>query len=479
MSGGCCWLLCMVVFALLRASEGSASAARVAAAGWDRGDLRPVVQPVSVGGVVVFYAADQGRLRLLAVNPASGATVWSRAASTSLNAQGEPPVLAVAGTTVVYLARAGDDPEARLEALEPATGRRVWRSEIAAFVGWPSICPGAQTRVCVTTFDGFRSLYRSYAVTTGGVVASVSLPGDGPREVGNGLFDSGTRDPETLLAVDEAKRAVAWRVDLQKLFPLDGASTDWGWTFDRFEQTGLYVGSPGWAPIQQTAQAVTLDLSRSMVAGFRIRDGEIAWRDRGSGYACAYLPCPSSERPGLSRPSSSPPTVALRLRSRGRLVIDADEVTKAPTLSTDAAVTIEGFDPTTGRTLWSFDAGRNAGLLTLRRLPAQLGTTRIALRTSGRVVSLDLRTGKRRTIKPSAHGWCRQFILYKLAETSGTPGGPLVDYVGQAALEPCDTAGRARPRLRRVPAFLGGLAARVDDLVIWADRRGLHGAPAQ
>ncbi|MEZ5101971.1 MAG: hypothetical protein R3C15_19655 [Thermoleophilia bacterium] len=54
--------------------------------------------------MVVFYAASKGRLRLVAVDPASGSTVWSRAASTSLNAQGEPPVLVVAGTSVLYLA---------------------------------------------------------------------------------------------------------------------------------------------------------------------------------------------------------------------------------------------------------------------------------------------------------------------------------------------------------------------------------------
>ncbi|MEZ5101970.1 MAG: hypothetical protein R3C15_19650 [Thermoleophilia bacterium] len=329
----------------------------------------------------------------------------------------------------------------------------------------------------MTTFDAFRTQYRSYSLTTGGLFASVSLPGASPREVGDGLFDSDTRDPETLVGVDEARRAVAWRTGLQQLFPLDGVSTDWGWTFDRFEQAGLYVGSPGWGPIEQTSTALTLDLSRSMVAGFRIRDGGVVWRDRGSGYACAYLPCPSSERPGVSRQGSSPPTVALR--TRGRLVIDADEVAKAPALSNDATAVIEGFDPVTGRTVWSFDAGRNVGLLTLRRIPAQVGATRLALPSANRVVSLDLRTGTRRPIESSSRGWCRRFIFYKLAESSSSPGSPLVDYVGQAALEPCDAAGHARPRPGRVPSFLGKLAARAGDLVIWADRGGLHAAPVR
>src|SRR5437016_3628478 len=80
------------------------------------------------------------------------------------------------------------------------------------------------------------------------------------REIGPGLYDPGQRKPELL----EASRgsSIGWRERLATVFPPAGASTDYGWNFDRYNRLGLFIGGPGWAPLKQTSSAATLDLSR-------------------------------------------------------------------------------------------------------------------------------------------------------------------------------------------------------------------------
>ena len=76
--------------------------------GWKRPDLRPVSQPSVVGDRVVLYVAAGGGLRVLALDAATGTTVWSHDATTSEMAPGEEPGLAIMGSEVVYLAKGPD-----------------------------------------------------------------------------------------------------------------------------------------------------------------------------------------------------------------------------------------------------------------------------------------------------------------------------------------------------------------------------------
>jgi len=76
-------------------SSGAAASVGSAARGWSRVDVDAVTQPVNVDGVLVLYAAVGGALRLIGLNPVSGATLWSLPASRGSNSPGEPPALAV------------------------------------------------------------------------------------------------------------------------------------------------------------------------------------------------------------------------------------------------------------------------------------------------------------------------------------------------------------------------------------------------
>jgi hypothetical protein len=117
----------------------------------------------------------------------------------------------------------------------------------------------------------------------------------------------------------------------------------------------------------------------------------------------------------------------------------------------------------------------------LSLLPAQLSATTVVLRnTRGELVAVNLRTGRRRPVAPSAHGWCNGQITYKLnvAYPPGSGAGT-THYVGQLALFPCTAAGKRVTAPDRVPAFIGAVGARGGSLIAWTDIRGVFAAPAR
>src|SRR5262249_33137063 len=116
--------------------------------GWSRTDLTPVTQPAAVGNHLLLYVASKGTLRIAALDPRTGKTIWSRAATTSYITNGDLPFLTVIGKRVFYLRAAGS--LARLVAADVATGRDIWATNPGAFSSWPGICPERPTAVCVT-----------------------------------------------------------------------------------------------------------------------------------------------------------------------------------------------------------------------------------------------------------------------------------------------------------------------------------------
>src|SRR4051812_34810585 len=85
------------------ASSIAAAPAWAQVPGWKRTDLRPVSQPAVVGDRVMLLVGAAGGLRVIALDAASGATVWSHDASPWEMAPGEAPYLAIIGGEVVFL----------------------------------------------------------------------------------------------------------------------------------------------------------------------------------------------------------------------------------------------------------------------------------------------------------------------------------------------------------------------------------------
>jgi hypothetical protein len=301
--------------------------APAAAAGWTRGDLRPVTQPAPVGGLFVLFVVQDEQLSVIGLDAATGATVWSAAASTSDAAAGVAPALEVAGANVIFLAARSSD-TAALTAVDGQTGTAVWQTQIGTFDDPPAACADDASAVCVTGAfgDGLGTpAPLRFDAATGRRRHAPRITGPGPRELGPGLYDAGDRQPERLAAIRAGK--LAWDRPLSRIFPAAGATSDYGWNFGRLDRLGLFVGSIGVTPAMRRGRDV-YDLARSRVAGFRIADGVVRWRTRGF-YECTYLPCPGESQAGYSTSQSGggDATVGLRLVERGTQIFSREHPT--------------------------------------------------------------------------------------------------------------------------------------------------------
>jgi hypothetical protein len=296
------------------------------------------------------------------------------------------------------------------------------------------------------------------------------------RFVGPGLIDPGQRNPEFLLLLDE--NGLVWQDNLYSIFPLADASSDWAYNFDLDRSAGVFVGSVGWPPNVLPGNVWVFQFARTMTAGLSITDGHAIWHDTGTTYACNTLPCPGQPLDTVSRPiSPKGPTVALRLRSSGTRTEHPDGTSR---VSADEQVTLEGFNPATGQTLWTFEAGHNPGLATTAQLPAQDGLTTLLLRNAaGKLMRLDLRTGQRATVPPVSTGWCRIATLYEqnvgLIPRGGTTAHHF--YVTQYLLYPCTAARQPTRPPKRIPPFIAKIGARWHNLGIWASIGRVEAAP--
>ena len=446
------------------------------ARGWVRSDLHPVTQPVVAGCDFVLYDAVGGDLRVVALDAATGRTVWQTGASSSAVTPGVSPRLAVTAGVVTILKAFGSGRTAQIVGLDERTGSLVSHSlrRSTDVNGWPEVCPDDATTVCATVSDptnGQTAVWR-FTAKTGKQLASpiISTTSSG-RDVGPDLYDPGLRTPDMLVAVDRG--SIAWRHPLASVFTEPGLSTDNGWNFDRVPKLGLFVGSVNGPPVSETTNSEVIDMSKTMTAGFRLRDGAPAWSNPGARYVCTELPCTGAANPTTGIPYG-PQTFGLRIRGTGTITFTFKP--EHATFDPGAKVVLEGFDLATGRTSWSFDAGQDLPLVE-DTVPPQLGVETVLLPNSaGKLTTLNLATGATTRLASTASLWCQKPTTY----TSKIPyhfsnGRTDNTYQGENATFPCDPQGHALPVPAQVPTFVGPT---LNGLIAWSESNKVIAAPA-
>ncbi|MDQ1599860.1 MAG: hypothetical protein QOD68_1334 [Actinomycetota bacterium] len=472
-------LVAVGVLAVTRSGDHRAAAAPSsvlrAATPWERTDLHAVTQPVAVAGNrLLVYVGEAGKFRLVSLFVGSGVTAWALNASPSMIAPGTAPVTTVIGGTVVFLQPLAFPGAAQVVAVDVESGQVLWRSAGGFFSGWPQVCPDDIGSVCLSgrmASAGDASSLR-FDVATGRLGASVTAP-DGARELAPTLYGSEQRNPELLVATSGGK--IAWQRPLDEIFTMRGASTDRGWNFDRLRHDKLYVGSVGAAPTRTPAGKPAMDLARTATVGLRMSDGRLAWSDSGSYYLCNQLPCAGAPDPGVSdqaAATSAGARVGLRLRGTG--LVSWSRRTLEPKVAANARGVIEGFDPATGKTLWTFDVTKTPDLLAMQPVATGPGGQISVTDAKGAAVLLDLETGKTLALPAKAALACTAQTQYRTKVAYRTRLGNTHRHLGQPAVFPCTAQGT---RAEGPPPGATWVAIGGSRLAAWSDSTGVYAAP--
>ena len=419
---------------------------------WERPDLRPVTRPVVVDDQVLLYALRDGTLRLTSLDGRSGKTRWEQDASVS----GLPGGVAlnipvIAGTAFFLRAATGGSTAARLTAVVVATGEQRWSSDRAA--AWDAIpAPCAKdTALCGSASAGTEPTLLRVDASDGRTTVTAG-PTDEPdgqaagRRLSEYLIDPGGRAPEEVARVTE-EGAELWRRPVSELFGGLDVTSDSGWYF--FESGELSVGQLG--PKREFTDAVKL--GGGAVAGFERDTGRARWAERGTDLCSGAL----DDLVGHADEGGS----LVRCRPTGIVRLVDGEVEVNPAFS----VTLEGYDPGTGRTTWSTALGRVPALAGGDPSPVLLDEDRVVLSTrDGKATSVHLRTGATQDVAGSTTGWCSSSEDFQLA-------GQL--RFSERMLSPCRVDGAPGASLSGLDPHYG---YQVAGLTVWAGPDGVAGA---
>jgi hypothetical protein len=427
--------------------------AKVSATGWDDTVVHPVTAPAVVGNRVVVYTADGGQLTIGAFDPITGATAWSLPASPSGQTAGEPFDVAHTADTVFYF-KPGEDPTSGLvqvAAVDVATGKQKWvTTNSYVFADAPALCAD-KTALCVSVYYSSSAAMSARIDISSGHVTPLGQ-GAGRTLGPAGLQDPGNRGPEYIERVNDATGAVIWKDDVAKLSktPL---SSDAGWDWQLFGDT--YVG---WLGNVQNPSSKTINLSAMETIGVRASDGVLLWRHAG------VYGCPTDAPFGNGQP------YAVRCVLTGTAAADA---TGQSLTFKGLTVTVQGFNPRTGATLWSRYLGDSpAAIGSAGTQPVWLGADTFAsTNPAGVTTTVNLRTGLVTKPAVGATGWCVQTdASYTITGVNDSDGSP-TQWEAQGLVAPCTPAGKPAPptdgTLAAVGVSLGGY-------FVWASKDGIH-----
>lgn len=417
---------------------------------WVNTALHPVAQPIAVGPALLGIVVDGRRLLLIGIDPATGALLWQQAMSYG---DATPAVAAaivpLGEDRVAYLRPYPDDSDlAHLVVADARTGRDLAVSPPHSFAAPPHPCANGKD-VCAISHGNGAGREHPYRL----VVAKDDYRQDGDAlllgvralEVPD-LLDVGDRPGDTLGWLRDGK--IQWRTPVSAALPPAFSSGN-GWVWQRFADQQVLVGSV-FGPVSSDGGGYRRDLPpSSATAGLSERTGEVLWRDTGSTLYC---------RVGA-------PQRAVRCRWRGTVAIASGG---GPSLA-GLQVTVEGFDPATGKTTWEAPLGAAESLVTGRAPIVLAGATEVVVTGADGPVVLDTNTGALRPPVPGATYWCMTAADWRSAS-----GARRADGIASSIAAVCDEHGRPSTGLPGPEATIAA-GARIGDRVVVAASRGYVG----
>lgn len=409
--------------------------------------MKPVTQPVDVGGTAVVMATRNKHLYVVGIDPARGKLLWSREAAPDA----DPPGIAVSIEKVSYHGRPAvayfapgdsDSFTAQIVVADPKTGSPLEQSPVAWMYSFDQCTDGPGLCGMAVIGYGTYAPYR-FDPNTGTLAQDKTALAPNSRAIGDhGLIDLGDRHPEKIGVARRGK--IRWSAPLSRYFG-DGYSTDNGWTFDKIGP--LFVGTVGNA-------STSASLAGDATAAFNAATGRPRWRVAHTAWTCW------DELHG----SSSDQPVPVRCRY------------SHPLKNGSVSVTAEGFNPTTGATTWRFPLGRDMKFVTGEQQPAVAGRNTVMMQQHGKPIVLDLTSGATRAPQAGEVFLCSSHASFTYHQKWTYHGTGTRERQGDNWFRACSAHG-ARPSGRRLPsaAALTSLDQTYGPVVVISQRRAVVG----
>ena len=433
---------------------------------WRNRELRPVGQPIAIGTVAVGIVTKDRKAFVVAIDAATGRTLWQQPLTPSRITPGEQiSVTKLGNDKVAYLRPVvADTEDAKLVVADVQSGRDLAVSPDVLFTSPPIVCANGKDVCAIIRESPFRHAQRSQFrldVITGESLVENTRILPGTRLINDtGLIDLGDRPGNTLGLLRNG--TVQWLTPSSAAFP-SGFSSDFGWSWHQYTEQHVIVGSLYGEPTTSDGESVRNLASGSAMAGLSERTGKVLWRDSGSNFHCHL---DTDDHP-------------VRCRERGMVLFqDSGDSTR------DFDVTVEGFDPATGKTTWSVPLGA-AKALSYSSRPAIAGVAQVILDGPTGPVMLDYATGHVEPPEPGATFWCMAPMRYELSPPYyasrdgwlGTRHGWEYERPGGDHASICDDRGRPATELPSIAATMAA-GARIGNYAVIATSDGYLGFQA-
>jgi outer membrane protein assembly factor BamB len=416
-------------------------------AAWTAAEIIPASQIKSVPGGFVLYALDSARnFKVLKLDAVTGAVAWHLPATPSYVLGGVELQPAVNDREVIVMSPVGPyrDGRTRIVAVDPGSGRLMWAygGQNLHIVDQPDWC-GDRTRVCVSTTrsDQSRPQLLVLDAADGRPLVRRQI-GDG-RRMSDELYPAGSNG---IVRIDPTGRQL-WRRSTSDIFDRAGLSADAGWDIQLLK--GRYVGWLGHHESPITPNHVQ-QLGAGSLAAFDAATGGQLWTQPGAEVFCG----------GITFDAQHP----VLCRTAGTVAWGA---TGKPTV-TGIDVSLEGIDPATGRSRWSWKAGALPGLVVADKSVIRISDRTYMIRTPRGLMLLDVDHGGGRLSGVQPSGWCRDDTPVHPRHIIRGTGWK---FYAVRRYWPCDAHGSTLALPVTTPAFAG---ARSGHTYAWATHDGVQ-----
>ncbi|WP_172832262.1 PQQ-binding-like beta-propeller repeat protein [Nakamurella panacisegetis] len=295
------------------------------------------------------------------------------------------------------------------------------------------------------SIDPARSAINSRPIGDNGLISiqNPSTPEQIARQVGNGLL---------------------WKEPLSDLFG-PGYGTDYGWRFQTFPPAHLAVGSVGQASADAASRTVVHLGQGAEMVGFNLTTGARLWRQAG-GIDNACIPDQAiTEDSALS-------TVRCRWSATSTVTLNR---TKMTDILTAASVSLEGFDPRTGKTTWSVALSDPSGSSyeSWASTIKVAGDQTLVVNSPKGQITVNPVTGQTAAAPTTLQVICTAQITTAIARADTEINGTIRNYyVTGDSMHTCTTAGRPIAPTTAWPSWAGAVVGHVHLIVTPAGLQG-------